>query len=66
MEDLFIFPCDTCGFNAEGPRSLREHIANAHAKEELKKQLETSEASKSPTSINTTSKPNVRNRQAKE
>ena len=30
LEDLFKFPCDTCGFNAEGPRVLREHIAKVH------------------------------------
>ena len=30
LEDLFKFPCETCGFNAEGPRVLREHIAKVH------------------------------------
>jgi hypothetical protein len=30
LEDLFKFPCQTCGFNAEGPRVLREHIAKVH------------------------------------
>ena len=30
LEDLFKFPCETCGFNAEGPRVLREHKAKVH------------------------------------
>ena len=30
LEDLFKFPCETCGFDAEGPRVLREHIAKVH------------------------------------
>ena len=25
LEDLFKFPCDICGFDATGPRVLREH-----------------------------------------
>ena len=29
-DDLFKFPCKTCGFNAEGPRFLREHVATTH------------------------------------
>ena len=33
LEDLFKFPCETCGFNAEGPRVLREHIAKVHGGE---------------------------------
>ena len=33
LEDLFKFPCETCGFNAEGPRVLREHIAKVHVGE---------------------------------
>ena len=30
LQDLFKFPCETCGFDAEGPRVLREHIAKVH------------------------------------
>ena len=30
LEDLFKFPCETCGFDAEGPRVLREHKAKVH------------------------------------
>merc|ERR1712008_346011 len=30
LEDLFKFPCETCGFDAEGPRVLREHIEKVH------------------------------------
>merc|ERR1712008_394779 len=30
LKDLFKFPCETCGFDAEGPRVLREHIAKVH------------------------------------
>ena len=30
LDDLFKFPCETCGFDAEGPRVLREHIAKVH------------------------------------
>merc|ERR1711971_372527 len=30
LEDLFKFPCETCGFDAEGPRVLGEHIAKVH------------------------------------
>jgi hypothetical protein len=30
QDDLFQFQCGTCGFKAEGPRNLREHIRLAH------------------------------------
>lgn len=34
LEDLFKFPCETCGFDAEGPRVLREHIAKVHGEKD--------------------------------
>lgn len=30
--DLFKFPCDECGFNAQGPKYLRQHKSEVHAK----------------------------------
>ena len=30
LEDLFKFPCGICGFKAEGPKYLREHLAKEH------------------------------------
>ena len=35
LDELFKFPCEICGFNAEGPRFLREHMAAAHDMDDI-------------------------------
>lgn len=37
--DLFKFPCEICGFNAKGPKYLRQHKAESHANEATRQQL---------------------------
>lgn len=33
LDEIFKFPCKICGFQAEGPRFLRDHVEKVHDRE---------------------------------
>merc|ERR1712203_138117 len=59
LDVLFKFPCDLCEFNAQGPKSLRQHkseehsavVKNENIKIEQKTEIEESESSLSGTDV---------------